>query len=93
MIRNLYDLKDNLFISGTLAEAEEDGEFHCKNYMYGIHADPERCDRFYVCSMKKATLHTCPTHLLLNSITRTCAIPALVNCGDRPRPGHGNNRN
>ena len=75
----------------TLAPTTEtpDEGFKCKNSFYGVYADPERCDRFYTCSMKKATSHKCPGNWLFNSLTRTCAIPALVSCGDRVIPGHG----
>merc|ERR1711911_455376 len=51
------------------------------------HTDPKHCDKYYTCYMKKATQHTCPMNLLFNSFTRTCAVSALVSCGDRERPG------
>merc|ERR1712136_736641 len=66
-------------------ETPDEG-FKCKNSFYGVYVDPERCDRYYTCSMKKATLHKCPGNWLFNSLTRTCAIPALVSCGGRVIP-------
>merc|ERR1712136_43499 len=50
--------------------------------------DPKRCDRFYTCSNKKATLHTCQEGWLFHSFTRTCALPGFVSCGSRPKPHH-----
>merc|ERR1719357_1449784 len=72
-------------IQCTLAEVEQD-EFKCKSSAYKVYADPQRCDRFYVCSKKIATLHTCSGNRLFNTVTKTCAVPALVLCGNRPRP-------
>lgn len=62
--------------------------FKCKHYLPGIYADPERCDEYITCSMKKPTSHKCPMNMLFNTVTKTCAIPALVNCGDRVKPDH-----
>merc|ERR550517_1117298 len=65
-----------------------DDDFQCNTYLFGRQTDPKHCDKFYTCYMKKATQHTCPMNLLFNSFTRTCAVSALVSCGDRERPGH-----
>merc|ERR1712200_271016 len=65
-----------------------DDDFQCNTYLFGRHTDPKHCDKYYTCYMKKATQHTCPMNLLFNSFTRTCAVSALVSCGDRERPGH-----
>merc|ERR1712071_504293 len=64
-----------------------DDEFKCPNGKHQYHADPKRCDRFYSCYKRIATLKTCPMHRLYSTTTRACALPMFVQCDNRVRPG------
>ena len=83
-----------LLYAGALAEDQldlaKDGGRKCRTMLTTIWPDPENCENYYLCILKKATLHTCPLHTRFSALTRTCLLPSFVNCGDRPIPGHGN---